>query len=44
MKFNSMRHKNPASARYTKFAVVRFKNGRRWLIGNAFGFTLIWKM
>jgi hypothetical protein len=35
-----LRHKNPAARRFSKFAVVNFKTGERWVVGNLFGFIV----
>jgi len=35
-----VKHKNPDASKFSKFAVVHFKTGERWLVGNVWGYTL----
>jgi hypothetical protein len=40
MTIEIVKHKNPTARKFSRFAVVRFKTGKRWLVGNVCGYTL----
>ena len=40
IKFECTKVTNPMASKWSKFAIVRFTTGERWLVGNIWGWTI----